>query len=273
MIARPNRERDAVIIEPQDGADGGVLARLRRAVGTIERMVASAPGGFLTLGAAVVDEALGGGFSRGALHEISAAREAEMAAATGFALALAVRCPGPVVWIAEDMGLLESGAPYGPGLDDLGLAPERLITVAAARPREVLWAVEEALQCRGVGAVIGEIRSAGIDLTAARRLSLAAGRRGGLALLLRSEPGREASAAATRWIVKAAPSGTVEPRVIGIGPGPPRFALALTRNRRGHPGSWVLEWNCVDQRFDLAPAHREPVAQAAPDRPREAAGA
>src|SRR5215470_3263009 len=65
---------------------------------------------------------------------------------------------------------IENGAPYGPGLDDLGLAPERLVTVAAAKSRDVLWAMEEALRCRAVGTVIGEIRSADrLDLSASRR--------------------------------------------------------------------------------------------------------
>ena len=67
------------------------------------------------------------------------------------------------LWIAEDLSLAENGAPYGPGLDGAGIAPERLITVAAARARDVLWAMEEALRCRAVGVVIGEIRATRID--------------------------------------------------------------------------------------------------------------
>ena len=51
-----------------------------------------------------------------------------------------------------------------------------------------------------------------------------------------------------------------------------RLALTLTRNRRGPLGSWHLEWNRVERRFDLAPAHREPVAQAAFHRSHRAAG-
>ncbi len=269
MTAWPDPENGAAAVPLQDG----VVARLRRAMRAIERAVVGEPMGFVPLGAPPVDAALGGGFLRGSLHEISALREAEMPAASGFALALAVRCPGPVVWVAEDMGLIESGAPYGPGLDDLGLAPERLTTVTVTRSSELLWAAEEALGCHGIGAVVGESRSAHVDLTATRRLSLAASRCGGLALLVRSQASPEASAAATRWIVKAAPSDAGAGRAAGIGPGPPRFALTLTRNRRGPPGSWVLEWNCVDQRFDLQPADRVPVAQTAFDRPREAAGA
>src|SRR5262249_58081546 len=57
--------------------------------------------------------------------------------------AVSVLTPGRnVLWIAEDLSLAENGAPYGPGLDEIGIAPERLITVAAARERDVLWAME-----------------------------------------------------------------------------------------------------------------------------------
>ena len=264
-MAWPGSERDASSAAGRpDGP--ALLAWLRRSVNAIEGATANGPSSMTPLGAASVDAALGGGLSHGTLHEIAAASEAETTAATGFALALAARSRGPVLWVAEDMALAESGVPYGPGLDDLGLAPERLVTVAAAKSREVLWAAEEALGCRGIGVVIGEVRSPRLDLTATRRLSLAAARGGGLALLLRHVQGPEPSAAATRWIVAAAPSDAVRP----AGPGPPRFVLALARSRRGHPGTWVVEWNGVEQRFDLAPAHRVPVAQAALDRSRAA---
>jgi len=246
-----------------------VLAHLRRALVTKNRGESPT---LLPLGVVPVDDALGGGLEGGILHEIAAAREAEAAAASGFALLLAARTSGPVVWIAEDMALYESGVPYGPGLDDLGLNPERFIMVAAPKSRDVLWAVEEALSCRGMGTVIGEIRQASLDLTATRRLSLAAGRRSAVALLVRSAPGRDASAAATRWIVKAEPRAA-KPRAMTLGPGPPRVALSLVRNRRGPPGSWVLEWNGVEQRFELVSAHRERVAQAAVDRSPPAASA
>src|SRR5258707_14772059 len=45
----------------------------------------------LALGHPVIDGALGGGLSAGALHEVAAAREAETAAASGFALGPAAR--------------------------------------------------------------------------------------------------------------------------------------------------------------------------------------
>jgi protein ImuA len=200
----------------------------------------------------------------GALHEVAAARESETAAATAFVLPLAAFAAQArsTLWIAEDMALAESGVPYGGGLDAFGLAPERLVRVAVAHARDVLWVMEEALRCRAVGAVIGEIRGGGgrgdVGLTASRRLSLAAGRESAAAFLLRTAPVREPVAAATRWIAGAAPS---VPDACDLGP--PRLNVRLTRNRQGRPGAWLLEWNRADRRFDLATADRQPLAETA----------
>jgi protein ImuA len=246
---------------------------LRHAIRGIEgrHIEADALEALAPLGLPAVDAELGGGLSRAALHEIAAAGETQVACATGFALALAKRGAGPrpVLWIVEDMALAESGVPYGPGLDEIGLAPEQVVTVAAARTRDVLWAMEEALRCRAVGAVIGELRRENaVDAVAGRRLALAAGEHATFGLLLRTQPVARPLAAATRWVVAARPSA---PQPFATGP--PAFAVELVRNRHGRTGSWVLEWNRVEQRFDLASAHPQPVAQTAADRPRGATAA
>jgi protein ImuA len=231
------------------------LEQLRNSLRALEKPAALEGGpGCVALGIADIDAALGGGLARGALHEVSAASEAHLAAATGFALGLTCE-RGHLCWIAEDMALAESGALHGGGLDAFGLAPERLLTVAAARPRDLLWAMEEALRCRAMAVVIGEWRHGVIDPVAVRRLSLAAAESGALALMLRAAPADDASTAATRWIVGAAPS-------LSSGP---RFAAHLIRNRRGPLGSWILEWSDSDECFLLAPA--QPVAVPAADRP------
>jgi protein ImuA len=231
--------------------------------------------GALPLGIAGVDATLGGGLARGALHEIAAPGEAHLAAATGFALGLAASaspsCRGArtaksLLWIAEDMALHESGVPYGPGLDAFKLAPERLVTAAVSHRRDLLWAMEEALRCRALGAVIGEVRGGAIDSVAVRRLSLAAAEGGALALLLRAQPAGDASTAATRWIAGAAPSSGEDNKIFG--PGAPRFAAHLIRNRRGPTGSWILEWRETDERFILA-THAQPVAAPLLNRPRQ----
>jgi protein ImuA len=281
------------------------IERLRQELSSVERATGltgeCAPP--LDLGIAVIDAALGGGLACGALHEIAAVRESEAPAATGFALAVTARAAGKsrrlldrqtfcrpfcrlggnasgqgrispgrraVLWIAEDLSLCENGAPYGPGLDAAGIAPEELITVAAARARDALWAMEEALRCRAVGVVIGEIRARGIDAVATRRLSLAAAAGDTLGLLLRTASDDAPCAFATRWIIGAAPSPLLATAERHHGIGPPRLALRLARNRRGHLGAWIVEWSSVEQRFELA-THSELMAGAAFDRPHRAA--
>jgi protein ImuA len=275
----PHRRTPGAVDFTAERADSDGLQALRRAIRTLEGFSDDgSEGQAVTFGIATIDAALGGGLVCGALHEIAAAHETEIATATGFALGLAgrltaLRAVGPspggrgeksdriprhVVWLIEDMALVESGAPYGPGLDEAGLAPERLITVAAVSERDMLWAMEEALRCRAIAAVIGETRSRRIDPVATRRLSLAAAGSGAFAVLLRATPGEEHSAAATRWIVGAAP-GASGP----YGLGPPHLRVHLVRNRRGPLGSWTLEFNRAC--FTLA-THPQPVAGTAFDR-------
>jgi len=227
------------------------LTHLQKPAGLAEGPV------MLPLGVTAVDDALGGGVLRGALHEIAAAGEAHLPAATGFTLGLAALATSNkhLVWIAEDMALTESGVPYGAGLKAFGLSPERFVIVAVAHRHELMAAMEEALRCRAVGAVLGEVRDGALDAVAVRRLSLAAGDSGALAFLLRAQPPHDASTAATRWTVQTAPSVIPGQREFGG----PRFAVHLTRNRRGPSASWILEWRNPDDGFVLA-AHAEPVA-------------
>jgi protein ImuA len=240
-----------------------MIEQLRQRLQSLHKAAGIEDGpGTLPLGIAAIDQVLGGGLARGALHEIAAPSEAHLAAATGFVLGL-VYPASRLLWAIEDMAFSESGEPYGPGLEAFNLAPERLLTVAAAHRRDLLWAMEEALHCRAIGAVIGELRHGALDAVAVRRLSLAASDSGALALLLRARPAGDASTATTRWIVGAAPSL----HACGFEFGPPRFAAHLVRNRRGPTGSWILEWSDADERFVLAtPAL--PVAAPALDRPR-----
>jgi protein ImuA len=253
------------------------IERLRKKLSAAEkaRGLTGECGRLVDFDIAAIDAALAGGLACGALHEIAALRPTEAPAATGFALAVTARflSSNPriaVLWIAEDIALWENGAPYGPGLDEAGIPPEQLITVAASRTRDVLWAMEEALRCRAVGAVIGEIRARDIDQVATRRLSLAAAAGSTLGLLLRTPPDDGLCAFATRWIVGAASSCLLSSAERCRGIGPPRLAVHLTRNRRGHLGAWIVEWNSVEQRLKLT-THSEPVAQSFFDRPHRTA--
>lgn len=244
-----------------------MIEELRQRLQALQRPPGLEDGpGTVALGVAAIDDILGGGLTRGALHEIAAVSEAHVPTAAGFAAAVAGLAghdgrARSSVWIAEDMALTESGALYGAGLEAFGLFPERLVTVAATQRRDLLWAMEEALRCRSIGAVIGEMRDGAIDGVAVRRLSLAAAESGALAIVLRATSAGDASTAATRWIVGAAPSAAT-----AYGLGAPRFAVHLMRNRRGPSGSWIIEWSESDACFALA-TDSQPVAAPVFDRP------
>src|SRR6185436_5801878 len=151
----------------------------------------------LPFGVAPIDAVLGGGLAFGALHELAPALPVDGGTATGFALALAARCKGPVLWLQSDYGQRENGALYGPGLDLFGLPLDRLTILTAAHGEDVLWAMEETLRSRAVTLVIGDLPNERItdDGAAARRLAFTARDAGGLGLLLRPQPALAPSAA------------------------------------------------------------------------------
>ncbi len=191
-----------------------------------------------------VDQALGGGLMRGALHEILPQKPNDLAAATGFCLGLVARSTGARdwIWIREDQTLREAGQPYGPGLVGFGLDPARLLLVATRNTQDALKAAEDALHCHALGAVLfepwGDPKS--LDLTTTRRLTLASEDSSVPLIILRSG-GRSASGTArTRWIVTSKMSASVEE------PGIPRWSIDLVLNRqsgaRGGVRTWVMEW-------------------------------
>jgi protein ImuA len=250
------------------------LHALRRTVADLTAGLPGEDGRLVSFGVTSLDAALAGGLACGALHEIGPAAPLHGGAAAGFAMALvarALRGGSQAVWIQPDFNITEAGALYGPGLDLMGLPTERLVILRVPRPRDVLWAMEEALKCRAAGAVVAELASEAADLTATRRLSLAAREGGGLGLIL--HPGIAAgsqpfcsqplcsqpSTATTRWEVASARGA--RDRFGGLGP--TTFALSLVKNRRGRTGQWRLSWDHHECAF--ATSLSLPVAPAARD--------
>lgn len=190
--------------------------------------------GVLPLGVPSIDAALpGGGLPKACVHELEGESPGGV---TAFAAVLAARLSmaaqdGPVLWIVRGRDL------YAAGLAAYGLTPQRLIAVRARTNADLLWAMEEALRCRGPAAVLGE--TDGVDLTAGRRLQLAAETGGGTGFLLLSGAKRGVSSGAvTRWRIAAHP-GRPQPGVPGVGA--ERWRVELTRCRGGRTGEWILE--------------------------------
>jgi protein ImuA len=221
------------------------------------------------LGHAGADACLEGGLARGALHEVFANEPGEEPAAAGFALALARRVLSQnkwLLWVRQDFCALESGEIYGAGLLELGLDPSRVLLLQAPDASGVLRAAGDALDCKGLGAVLiepwGETRI--FDLVASRRLGLMAARHGVTAILLRPGAVPAPSAAETRWLVRAAPSPP------GDDWGAPLFDVTLARNRHGPLGRWIMQWDQDDGIFRKYAAHHRAFPAAPADRPAQA---
>lgn len=209
--------------------------------------IAPAKGPLCPLGAEAVDRVLGGGLARGACHEVFARGEDGGASAMGFGLMLA-QCltqegSQALLWLREEK-MQRKAALSGPGLADLGFDPARLVLGVLPDAKALLRASVDALRCRGgLGLVLLEM--AGnvplLDLTASRRMALAAEVSGVPLLLLRTGGATPApSAARTRWEVGPAPSLWLE----ADAPGHPMLAVTLLRQRGGPADfNWTLEWD------------------------------
>jgi len=228
----------------QEKAD--ILKALRRTMRLAQEGREAGPAreeGHLALDIAALDGVLKGGFARGALHEIAPSGPLHMGAAAGFALALAGLAQQgrrETLWIQQDFAALEGGEIYAPGLTLYGLTVEQFLLLRVAKPMEALWAMEEALSSQALSSLVVELApGSDADLTATRRLQLAAREGDTLALLLRQQVSGQASAATTRWEISALPG---LPGELG-GLGKPRFGLNLTRNRCGPCGNWNVIWD------------------------------
>ncbi len=193
----------------------------------------------------------------GAVHEIAGANYGEMPAAMGFAVALTIRLlgsrphdPRPVLWCRQSSEASEFGQLYVNGLETLGLARDRLLTVSLSKSRTLLWTVEEALKSGTLAAIIADMDAAVCDLTATRRLTLAAGQINTPVLLVAGKPVAQTSSARTRWQVSAAPS--IPPPFDKTAPGLPAWNIELSRCRGGKPGKWSMVWHHATYSFSLA---------------------
>ncbi len=227
-----------------------------------------------TLGREPLDDALGGGLIPGS-HQAAGEDAGDGAAALGFAAALMARAldaqPGARgLLVRSGEAAREDGVVHGPGLQALGLDPDRVGVVSVRTGAEALRVVDEALKSGAVAAVLAALwDEPRLDLSVTRRFNLSAARYGSLAILATRDLSAT-SAALTRWRVRTLPSRESRRRL-----GRPTFKLDLVRNRFGATGEWILEWNSDERCFQAPPnlaagALSLPVVRPAGDRSRAA---
>lgn len=202
-----------------------------------------------------LDAVLGGGLALGCVHEIYAAEAEDAAAAAGFVLGLAtgvIDRGRTMLWLRPYRSVRTIGEFQASGWSDLGGTPGHGLVGVMPDTLALLRAAVDALRSADLGAVIvegwGTMRE--LDLTASRRLVLAAEKSGVPLFLLRPDASPTPSAAQTRWQVSAGPSQALP----GNAPGHPCFDVTLLRQRSGPSGlSWRLEWNRDRCQFNEAP--------------------
>jgi protein ImuA len=186
-------------------------------------------------------------FPTGAVHEFIS-HEIENAACTnGFISGLLGRLMkqgGPVLWISTKRCV------YPPALKIFGIEPERVIFIDLAKAKDALWAIEEALKCEALAAVVGEVSE--LSFTESRRLQLAVEQSRVTGFVHRYRPRSENNVACvTRWKIGSLASKT-EDGLPGVGF--PRWNVQLLKVRNGKPGSWEIEWS--EGRFQHAEKER-----------------
>lgn len=173
-------------------------------------------------------------FPLGAVHEFISNAKENAAATNGFMAGLLGQLvkKGTAVWVSNKRII------YPPALKNYGIDPERIIFIDLWKQKEVLWAIEEALKCDAIAAVIGELSE--LSFTESRRLQLAVEQSKVTGFIHRYDPRSEnVTACVSRW--KIVPlSGNISDGLPGVGFS--RWNVQLVKVRNGRPGSWQVEW-------------------------------
>jgi len=173
-------------------------------------------------------------FPLGAVHEFISNAKEDAAATNGFMAGLIKQLikRGMAIWVSSKRTL------FPPALSVFGIEPERIIFIDLWRQKEVLWAIEEALRCDALAAVIGELSE--LSFTESRRLQLAVEQSRVTGFIHRYNPRSEnVTACVSRWKIKPIASDIGDVPGMGF----PRWNVQLQKIRNGTPGRWQIEWS------------------------------
>ena len=173
-------------------------------------------------------------FPIAAVHEFISTCPEDTAATGGFIcslLAALMQKNGASIWISASRNI------FPPALKAFGISPDRIIFIDLKKEKQIMWAMEEALKCKGLSAVIGEMQE--LNFTDSRRLQLAVEQSKVTGFVLRRNPRNiNTTACVTRWQVTAAKSESMDLPGVGF----PRWDVELLKVRNGQPGRWPIEF-------------------------------
>jgi protein ImuA len=218
------------------GTKADIIAQLQRDILPLQGYRTTANDTILDVGLGPLKNAFpNSSFPTGAIHEFISAGAEDGAATAGFVsclLSSLMSAGGATIWISSCKKV------FPPALRSFGIAPDRIIFIDLHKEKEILWAMEEALKCKGLSAVIGEMHE--LSFTASRRLQLAVEQSQVTGFVLRRDPRHlNTTACIARWKITSLPSELAD----GMpGLGFPRWNAELLKIRNGRPGSWKMEF-------------------------------
>jgi protein ImuA len=217
-------------------AKSDIINRLKREILPLEGLHVLRPESAMSLGLDFMHEAFPqGSFPLGAVHELISEGTESRASTSGFGsgiLAGLMQNGGAAVWIGNAPTL------FPPALKSFGINPGQVIFIDLKKEKDILWAMEEALKCSAISAVIGEIPE--LSFTHSRRFQLAVEQSKTTGFILRNNPKTQSpNACVARWKIKPLPSVSEE----GLpGLGHPAWEVHLQKIRNGRPQSWIVEY-------------------------------
>ena len=218
------------------GTKADIIAQLQKEILPLQGFKATIKNTVDDVGLGSIKNAFPNGvFPLGAIHEFLSASAEDIAATNGFVsgiLSSLMKKSGATIWICTSRTL------FPPALKSFGIAPDKIIFIELKKENQILWAMEEALKCEGLAAVISEIKE--LSFTASRRLQLAVEQSQVTGFILRNNPRSvNTTACVTRWKITSLPSELAE-EMPGVGF--PRWNVNLLKVRNGKPGNWNIEW-------------------------------
>lgn len=174
-------------------------------------------------------------FPTGAIHEFILAKTEQTAATLGFVSGIVgklAQSAGVTLWISSHRSV------FPPGLAMFGIGPDKIIFIDLQNELDCFWAMEEALKCTGLTAVVCEAQN--LSFTASRRFQLAVEQSGITGFMLRHMPrSLTANSCIARWRISSLKS-QLHDMMPGVGF--PRWNVELLKLRNGKQRSWQIEF-------------------------------
>ncbi len=218
-------------------ADRTIIEQLRQQIEKLQGNEVTTTEHSLQIGLGMMEDAFPGKvFAKAAVHELISNSAEDATCTSGFisvVLGKLMAHKGYCLWIST----VPRRSVFPSALKIFGIDPERILFVDAGKTKDSLWAIEEALKCNALIAVVGEITE--LTFNDSRRLQLAVEKSHVTGFIHRFKPKTEnAVACVSRW--KISPVTSVLNDLPGVGFS--RWEVELLKVRNGKTGKWQVEW-------------------------------